>query len=155
MVLARETHSAHTEDADLLTQAGSYWVAHNGRLLLIAPQHIRAVTNEERLSAAVMTQVVADIRAELEDTRGNVVFEDLRPADEQAASPEVEPPDVVELPPAVVEAPAARSRRGSGQEPDAERTPSVTSVAEAPIQPPEGHLQSGEAEEEAGPSPKV
>ena len=79
-----------------------------------------------------MTQVVADIRAELEDTRGNVVFEDLRPAEEQAASPEAVPPDVVELPEAVVEAPVARSRQGSGQEPDAERTPSVTSLIEAP-----------------------
>ena len=71
----------------MMTQAGSYCVAHKGRLLLVAREHIRAATHEERLSAAVMAQVVADIRIELENTRGNVVFEDLHEADVASVVP--------------------------------------------------------------------
>ena len=126
VILGKETHTQHTDDAELLTQAGSYWCAHNGRLLLVAKEHIRAATNEERLSAAVMAQVVADMRAELENRRGNVVFEDLRPDEARAAEPEPVAPEIVHIPEVQQEVPVVRTRNHSGDEPDAEISPSTS-----------------------------
>ena len=57
----------------------AYWVVHNGNLMVVAPQHLRRATAEERLASEVLAQVMEDygtMSSEIE--RGQHTFEDLR-----------------------------------------------------------------------------
>ena len=111
-VLGREATSAGVSRA--------YWVAFNGTLFLVAPEHLRAASQEERLADAVMTQVAADMRGALEADRGSMPYVDLRQDDGGAQAGQVDPFDVAAGVPAPPVAVAGRARRGDLDEPDAE-----------------------------------
>ena len=55
----------------------AYWVALNDQLFLVAPEHLRTASQEERLADAVMTRVAADMRGSLEADRGSMPHVDL------------------------------------------------------------------------------
>ena len=51
VVLARERNDRDEENE-------AYWIVHNGNLLLVAPQHLRSATPEERLSSETIQQLM-------------------------------------------------------------------------------------------------
>ena len=57
----------------------AYWIVHNGNLMVVAPQHLRRATAEERLASEVLAQVMEDYgNMSNEVERGQHTFEDLR-----------------------------------------------------------------------------
>ena len=87
-------------------ETNSYWVAHNGHLLLVATEHLRSATREERLAHAVITQIMGDMRGHLQGDRPQLRFQDLRPEAEREAN-RVEAEPVIEAMQAPVPPPAA------------------------------------------------
>ena len=138
VVLGREVRGEQLMDG--------YWLAHNGYLPLVAPEHIRSATREERLSSAVMSQVMTDMRSMLGDDRQNLRFYDLRQAAEEETIPEQNvAPEVVAA--AMTPGSTATATVPPQQEPEAEMsgagTPVRGDIAAEPTAQEEADLQPG------------
>ena len=75
VVIGREGRTPHHDEG--------YWISHNGRLMLVAPEHLRAATSEEQLASTtlqdILDEVAAGMATEQHDATGRPVeFEDLR-----------------------------------------------------------------------------
>ena len=95
----------------------AYWVAFNGYLLLVAPEHLRSASQEERLADSTMNQVLRDMQGALSGDRQDLRYEDLTHEEPQAAV--IDPAEIIGHIAPTTERSERRSRRDR-QEPEAE-----------------------------------
>ena len=129
MILGYEKDPSLNGTVENSSTAGGYWVAYSGRLYKVAPQHLRSATREERLSDAVMNQVVREMRANLSGGEGQqqLRFTDLtRQAEDLRETCGSIAVDLLQAP---VEVPVVTGDRA---EPEGEVTPSPGSPAATP-----------------------
>ena len=68
-----------------------YWLVHNGNLLLVAPQHLRNATAEERLTDEVVQHMMNEYGNVLDATGEQRHYEDLRGPSVEISPPRVPP----------------------------------------------------------------
>ena len=85
MIVARE----RKPDAPDIEETEAYWVSHGGQLLLVAPQHLRVATGEERLAHDVIAKLMADFATEAANAERGAQFsyDDLRNQDNGVEAP--------------------------------------------------------------------
>ena len=109
-------------------QNEAYWLVFNGNLLLVAPQHIRSATPEERLASEAIGSILENYNMDLTGiVRGQHTFEDLRPV--TGENPPM-PPTSVEVQAPATSAQPEMPRQSS--EPEAQPSPAASERAPTP-----------------------
>jgi hypothetical protein len=125
LILGKQRNAPGIEEQGEETSK-SYWVVHNGKLLLVASEHLRSATREEALADSIMGQTLTEVRELLRQDRHQLQFQDLRrQGGNPEANVEVEAPRVVNAEPLIdalngPQAPRPEPEGGPAREPEAE-----------------------------------